>query len=221
MKRLKIERRGLMFVLSSPSGAGKSTLASRILAQDPDIHLSVSVTTREPRPGEVHGKDYFFETVEDFERKASQGEFLEHAQVFGNYYATPKAPVMEALNQGRDVLFDVDWQGARQLEESAQSDLVRVFILPPSTNELAVRLKKRAQDTVDIVKRRMTEAAAEISHWAEYEYVIVNEDIERSHSQLMAILTAERLRRTRQVGLNKFVYELQEQKTDLSALGPA
>ncbi len=205
---MSIERRGLMFVLSSPSGAGKSTLARRLLTSDPQIDLSVSVTTRSPRPGEIEGQDYFFRSHEEFERLVGEGAFLEHAHVFGNRYGTLKAPVEAALSQGQDVLFDIDWQGAQQLENNARSDLVRVFILPPSMEELERRLRSRAQDSEEVVARRMAEASDELSHWAEYDYVLVNRDIDRAHAEVTAILTAERRRRARQTGLSAFVKDL-------------
>ncbi len=206
--RLSIDRRGMMFVLSSPSGAGKSTLSRRLLEDDPQIELSISATTRPARPGEVEGEHYFFLDKETFRARVEADEFLEHAEVFGNLYGTPRAPVEAALEQGRDVMFDIDWQGAQQLERSARNDLVRVFILPPSVTELERRLKARAQDSSAEVARRMAKSADEISHWAEYDYVIVNQELEQSHAQLQAILRAERLKRTRQVGLMDFVAKL-------------
>jgi guanylate kinase len=198
-------RRGLLLVLSSPSGAGKTTLAKRLLASDPGISLSVSVTTRTPRPGEQEGVDYFFRDEARFMAQRDAGNLLEWAKVFGNYYATPRAPVEAAIAAGRDLLFDIDWQGAQQLKEKLPQDLVRVFILPPSASILEARLRGRAQDPPDVVARRMAEAASEMSHWPEYDYVIVNGDLEASVAQLIAILTAERLKRERQVGLTDFV----------------
>lgn len=200
-----IERRGMMFVLSSPSGAGKSTLAKGLLAADDGIDLSVSVTTRPRRTGEEDGRDYHFRSVEDFEAMVREGALLEHAKVFGNHYGTPRAPVEQALSSGRDVLFDIDWQGAQQLERNALNDLVRVFILPPSWRELESRLRNRASDTEEVVARRMAQADTEMSHWAEYDYVIVNRDREEALGQVQAILTTERLRRQRQIGLTDFV----------------
>ena len=200
-----IERRGMLFVLSSPSGAGKTTLSKSLLASDDGIALSVSATTRPPRPGEVDGQDYHFLTTETFREQREKGDFLESAEVFGNYYGTPKAPVMASIQAGRDVLFDIDWQGKQQLEETARDDLVAVFILPPSRAALEDRLKRRAQDSDEVVAQRMAMADAEISHYAEYDYVIVNDDIDRAKLQLSSILTAERLRRTRQTGLRRFV----------------
>jgi guanylate kinase len=200
-----IHRRGLMFVLSSPSGAGKSTISREILARDGNITMSVSATTRPKRPGEVAGKDYFFVDKSEFNLMVNRQEFLEYAKVFDNYYGTPVQPVMDALATGRDVLFDIDWQGTQQIAEQARDDLVSVFILPPSTAELERRLKKRAQDPADVVARRMSKAADEMSHYAEYDYIIVNQDIEESVDQALSILKAERLRRERMEGLGEFV----------------
>ena len=204
----EIKRRGLMLVLSSPSGAGKSTLARGLLASDGGIFMSISATTRSPRPNEVEGRDYFFVTPDRFESMASGGELYEHAHVFDHRYGTPKKPVRDALESGRDVLFDIDWQGTQQLKEQARDDLVSVFILPPGHDELERRLKTRAQDSDDVVARRMAKAAAEISHWPEYDYVIVNRDVDRALAQVKAILEAERARRTRLVGVGEFVAEL-------------
>jgi guanylate kinase len=198
-------RRGLLFVLSSPSGAGKTTLARRLMADDPMIAMSVSVTTRKPRPGEVEGRDYFFLDDAEFARRRERGDLLEWAKVFDHHYATPRQPVMQALDAGRDVLFDIDWQGTQQLAQSLPQDLVRVFILPPDGKTLEARLKARNQDPPDVVARRMEKAAGEISHWGEYDYVIINEDLDRSHASLTAILAAERLKRERQPGLSGFV----------------
>ena len=207
---VEISRRGLMFVLSSPSGAGKTTLSRMLLETDHNVMMSVSATTRAPRPGEEHGKDYYFVSTEDFGLMVNRGELLEHAKVFGNYYGTPKAPVDEALASGRDVLFDIDWQGTQQLEQNAATDLVRVFILPPSTMELERRLRARAQDSDDVVAGRMAKASEEMSHWAEYDYVIVNNDVAASFEQLKSILAAERLKRARQTGLSDFAKKLRE-----------
>jgi guanylate kinase len=203
-----IQRRGLLLVMSSPSGAGKTTLSRRLLAADPMITMSVSVTTRPPRPGEVNGRDYHFITQEEFAGLRDRGELLEYAEVFGNFYGTPKRPVAEALQAGRDVLFDIDWQGTQQLGAAMEDDLVRIFILPPSAEELRERLIGRAQDSASTVAKRMAKAADEISHWPEYDYVIVNENIEQAGAEIEAILTAERLRRRRQLGLTGFVREL-------------
>ncbi|MCE7997574.1 MAG: guanylate kinase [Rhodobiaceae bacterium] len=210
MSEIDIHRRGLMLVLSSPSGAGKTTLSRRLLETDGEITMSVSATTRKPRPGEENGKDYHFLTTEDFGVMRNKGEFLEHAKVFDNYYGTPKGPVEEALTAGRDVMFDIDWQGTQQLEETASSDLVKVFILPPSGHELEKRLNTRAQDPPDVVAGRMAKASDEISHYAEYDYIIVNDDVEKALKELTAILVAERVRRERRVGLRTFVQQLQQ-----------
>jgi guanylate kinase len=204
----EIQRRGLLLVMSSPSGAGKTTLSRRLLASDATITMSVSVTTRSPRPGEVDGKDYHFIGKNEFARLRDAGELLEYAEVFGNFYGTPKKPVAEALQAGRDVLFDIDWQGTQQLAQAMEDDLVRIFILPPTAEELRERLIRRAQDSSSTVAKRMAKAADEISHWPEYDYVIVNDDIDVAAAQIDAILTAERLRRRRRVGLTKFVRDL-------------
>ncbi len=203
-----IARRGLMLVVSSPSGAGKSTLARRLLETDPQISMSVSVTTRPKRTNEVDGQDYFFVRRERFEEMVREGAFLEHATVFGNRYGTPAAAVEKMLGEGRDVLFDIDWQGAQQLAQKARDDLVRVFILPPTRGELERRLRERAEDPPDVVARRMAEANNEISRWSEYDYVIVNDDIPKAQRQLEAIVAAERLSRQRQIGLVDFVRRL-------------
>ena len=203
-----IPRRGLLLVMSSPSGAGKTTLSRRLLASDPNIAMSVSVTTRAPRPGEVNGKDYHFITQEEFARLRDRGDLLEYAEVFGNFYGTPKRPVTEALQAGRDVLFDIDWQGTQQLGAAMGEDLVRIFILPPTAEELRERLIGRAQDSASTVAKRMAKAADEISHWPEYDYVIVNEDLDTASAEIEAILRAERLRRRRRLGLTQFVREL-------------
>jgi len=205
-----VHRRGLMLVLSSPSGAGKTTISRKLLERDGNLEMSVSVTTRPRRPGEVDGQDYHFIDAAKFDRLVGAGALLEHAKVFGNYYGTPRAAVESALAEGRDVLFDIDWQGTQQLAEKAREDLVSVFILPPSTRELERRLKARAQDSAAEVSRRMAKAADEMSHWAEYDYIIVNHDIESSTRRVQAILQAERLRRERQVGLSEFVKSLRE-----------
>lgn len=200
-----IYRRGLMLVLSSPSGAGKSTVTRALLAEDASISLSVSVTTRPPRPGEVDGRDYRFITEARYRALVEAGELLEHARVFDNYYGTPRGPVEAELAAGRDVLFDIDWQGTQQLADTAGDDLVRVFILPPSMTELERRLHTRAQDSDEVVRRRMARAADEMSHWPEYDYIVVNQVLEQAIADVRAVLTAERLRRRRQVGLAAFV----------------
>ncbi|HWB44113.1 MAG TPA: guanylate kinase [Hyphomicrobiaceae bacterium] len=202
---IPIARRGLLFVLSSPSGAGKTTLARRLLAADPALKMSVSLTTRKPRRGEVDGTDYTFVDTAVFERMKAAGELLEWAHVHGNLYATPKAPVMAALARGEDMLFDIDWQGARQLKAHLSGDMVSVFILPPDGKALERRLKTRNQDSDEVMRRRLEAAAAEIEHWDEYDYVIVNSEVEASLATLTGILAAERLRRTRQTGLGDFV----------------
>ncbi|HLO23598.1 MAG TPA: guanylate kinase [Methyloceanibacter sp.] len=202
-----IARRGIMLVLSSPSGAGKTTIASRLL-KDPGVEISISHTTRMKRKGEKDGKDYHFVDRETFTRMRDQDAFLEWAVVFDNYYGTTRKPVEEALAAGRDVLFDVDWQGARKLRESAQDDVVAVFILPPSAAALEERLRARAEDSEDVVVRRMRGASNEIQHWDEYDYVVVNDDIEQSVTAVRAILAAERLRRTRLTGLRGFIQNL-------------
>jgi guanylate kinase len=204
---ININRRGLMLVLSSPSGAGKTTLARRLMDNDPDITMSVSVTTRAPRPGEQDGVDYIFVDQDDYDRRVEAREFLEHAEVFNHSYGTPAEAVYGALEQGRDVLFDIDWQGTQQLAQNAPNDLVKVFILPPSNEELERRLRSRAQDPEEVVRSRMAKAATEISHWPEYDYIIVNEDLDRSFAQLEAILRAERSRRARMTGLTDFVQQ--------------
>ena len=208
MTLLPIRRRGFLLVLSSPSGAGKTTITRRLVASDPALSLSVSVTTRPPRHGEVEGRDYYFIDQPRFDEMIQQSELLEHATVFGNCYGTPRAPIEEALAAGRDVVGDVDWQGTQQLAKSVPPDLVSVFILPPSIAALASRLSARAQDSAAVVAARMAKSAEEMSHWPEYDYVIVNRDIEESVAQIRAIVTAERLRRTRLLGLNDFVVSL-------------
>jgi guanylate kinase len=205
-----IARRGLMLVLSSPSGAGKTSISRALLAREPGLSMSVSATTRPKRPGEVAGRDYHFVDTETFGLMVNRGELLEHAKVFGNYYGTPRAPVEESLATGNDVLFDIDWQGTQQLRQTAGRDLVAIFILPPSTRELEKRLTARAQDSARVVAERMAKAADEMSHWPEYDYVLVNADLESSTAAVVSILAAERLRRERQVGLGDFVKALRE-----------
>ena len=206
----RIERRGLMLVLSSPSGAGKTTISRLLLERDDEISLSVSVTTRPKRPGEVEGRDYHFVDLTEFNLMLNRQQLLEHAKVFDHYYGTPRGAVEEALEAGKDVLFDIDWQGEQQLKQSARNDLASVFILPPSTRELARRLHSRAQDPSAVVAARMAKAPDEISHWPEYDYIIVNHNIEESVAEVQAILSAERLRRERQIGITDFVKRLRE-----------
>ncbi|NQV83832.1 MAG: guanylate kinase [Rhodospirillales bacterium] len=194
-----------MLVLSSPSGAGKSTISKALLKSDADLTMSVSATTRPMRPGEVEGQDYYFIDQDTFEKMIQADEFLEHATVFENSYGTPKGPVEATLREGRDVLFDVDWQGTQELERNARNDLVSIFILPPSIEELERRLHGRAQDSEEVVRKRMSKATSEMSHWNEYDYIIVNEDVDISVARVEAILTAERLKRTRQSGMVDFV----------------
>jgi guanylate kinase len=215
-------RRGLLIILSSPSGAGKSTLARRLMAWDPAIAFSVSATTRPPRPGEVDGRDYHFRSRATFEAMVAAGEMLEHAEVFGNLYGSPRGPVEAAVEAGRDTLFDIDWQGGQQIRNSTLArDTVSVFILPPSMAELARRLEARGQDSVQVIRSRMARSRAEISHWAEYDYVLVNRDLDATAADLIAIVTAERLRRDRQPGLIAHVrgldHEFEEMRHDLGA----
>jgi guanylate kinase len=209
-KPIDIARRGLLLVISSPSGAGKTTLTRRLLERDPSIIMSVSVTTRPPRPGEVDGQDYFFISMDKFRAMRDSGELLEWAEVFGNCYGTPKAPVEASLLKGRDVLFDIDWQGTQQLAQVMADDLVSIFILPPSAEALYDRLIRRAQDPVVVVAKRMAGAAEEISHWDAYDYVIINDNIDLADRQISAIVEAERLKRKRQTTLASFVRSLSE-----------
>ena len=206
-----IQRRGLMLVLSSPSGAGKSSISRHLLEAEDELTLSVSATTRARRPGETDGVDYHFTDETSFQIGMNKGEFLEYAKVFGNYYGTPRALVEEKLSSGRDVLFDIDWQGTQQLADIMPEDLVKVFILPPSVSELEKRLLRRAQDTADVVAQRMSKAADEMSHYPEYDYIIVNHDLEKSVRQVQQILQAERLKKQRQIGLSDFVKQLRDQ----------
>src|SRR3974390_1444686 len=205
---MKISRRGLMLVLSSPSGAGKTTLSRRLLDADKNIVLSVSATTRPKRPNEKDGADYHFQSDEAFTRAVKAGDFLEYATVFDHRYGTPKKPVLDALESGRDVLFDIDWQGTQQLKETARDDIVSIFVLPPSHAELEGRPRARAQDSEAVVVTRMSQAAAEISPWPEYDYVIINDDVDAAHAKVISILNSERLKRVRQVGLSEFVRDL-------------
>lgn len=203
-----IRRRGLMLVLSSPSGAGKTTISRALLERDANLSLSVSATTRPMRPNELEGVHYFFKDQAEFERMVKDGEFLEHARVFGHVYGTPKAPVEAALAEGKDVLFDIDWQGTQQVAEAMPKDLVRVFILPPSHDELERRLYTRAQDSRQVVEGRMAKAASEMSHWQEYDYVVINRELDRCIAEVEAILQAERLKRERQTNLSDFIRDL-------------
>src|ERR1700728_3104177 len=207
--RMTVARRGLMLVLSSPSGAGKTTLSRMLLEADGHVELSVSVTTRPQRPGEVDGRDYHFIDMVRFESMVKSDKLLEWAEVFGHRYGTPRLPVEKALRAGRDVLFDIDWQGTQQLREKARDDLVSVFILPPTVKELGRRLRTRAQDSEAVIVTRMAKAAGELSHWPEYDYVVVNRDIGQAFTAVQAILAAERLKRERQTGLTEFVRGLQ------------
>ncbi|MGB3409014.1 MAG: guanylate kinase [Jannaschia sp.] len=205
-------RRGLAVILSSPSGAGKSTLARRLMEWDPSLSFSVSATTRPPRPGEQEGVHYYFRSREVFGRMVMDGEMLEHAEVFGNHYGSPRVPVEDALSAGRDVLFDIDWQGGQQIRNSALGrDVVSIFILPPSIAELERRLRARGQDDADVIAGRMRKSEAEISHWAEYDYVLVNDDIDAAEDRLRTILAAERLRRDRQPWLTGFTRGLSDE----------
>ena len=205
-----VSRRGLMLVLSSPSGAGKSTVARRLLDSDDNLVMSVSATTRPPRREELEGRDYSFIDEVAFQGMVAEGALLEHARVFDHFYGTPRRPVEEALAAGRDVLFDIDWQGTQQVMENAPEDLVSVFILPPSTNELEKRLHNRAQDSDEVVRRRMSKAADEMSHYTDYDYIVVNREIDESVASVRSILGAERLRRERLIGLHDFVERLRE-----------
>ena len=207
---VNIGKRGLMLALSSPSGAGKTSISKKLLELDKGLSLSVSVTTRVARKEEIHGKDYNFISQEEFNQLIEENKLLEYAKIFGNYYGTLQAPVETTLQLGKDMLFDIDWQGTQQISEKARGDLVTVFILPPSWSELKERLSKRAQDSETEIQNRMSKASDEISHWAEYDYVIVNKDLEQSVEEIKSILTAERLKRIRQTGLSEFVKSLQE-----------
>jgi guanylate kinase len=205
---MTMARRGLLLILSSPSGAGKSTLTKRLMAWDPSIRFSVSATTRAPRPGEVDGRDYYFRSRPEFEALVASGQMLEHAEVFGNLYGSPRAPVETAMLEGRDTVFDIDWQGGQQIKQAMRDDVVSIFILPPSIAELERRLRGRGQDSDDVIAGRMAKSRDEISHWAEYDYVLVNHDLDRAEDELRAIVRAERLRRERQPDLSDFVRTL-------------
>jgi guanylate kinase len=207
-----VARRGLLIILSSPSGAGKSTLAARLRAWDTTLNFSVSATTRAPRPGEEHGREYYFHSREEFQDMVAKGDMLEHAEVFGNYYGSPKGPVEEAINAGRDVLFDIDWQGGQQVRASALGKhVLSIFILPPSIPELERRLYARAQDSKEVIDGRMSKSRDEISHWPEYDYVLVNEDLEETEARLKTIVAAERLRLSQQPDLVNVVRRLNKE----------
>ena len=206
-----VARRGLMFVLSSPSGAGKTTLSRMLMERVSDLQMSVSATTRAKRPGEVEGKDYYFVDQKRFDEMVANGDLLEWAPVFGKSYGTPRVPVETALAEGRDVLFDIDWQGTQQLREKAGTDVVSVFILPPSAADLEKRLHTRAQDSEEVIRSRMDRASHEMSHWAEYDYIVVNRNIDEAFAEVQSILKAQRLKRARRVGLTGFVRNLQHQ----------
>jgi guanylate kinase len=212
-----ISRRGIMLVLSSPSGAGKTTLTRNLLEQEENVELSVSVTTRSRRPSEIEGVHYFFVTKQQFEGMRDSGQLLEWAEVHGNYYGTPREAVESALSEGRDVLFDIDWQGTQQLYEKMPKDVVSVFVLPPSANELKMRLERRAEDSETIIAERLRNAAEEFKHWNEYDYILVNRDLNKSFTRLRSILTAERLKRVKMPNLEKFVAEL---LADLKKIAP-
>lgn len=208
---LPVKRRGLLFILSSPSGAGKTTITRALLERDPQLSVSISVTTRPPRPGEVDGKDYRFVSKDEFDSMVAGNELLEHAKVFGNYYGTPLGPVEEALANSQDIIFDIDWQGTQQLKQKLVNDLVTVFILPPSKEELERRLRSRQQDGEDVIRERMKKASDEISHYPEYDYVIINRDLEHSIARARAILEAERCKRRRLTELPDFVRSLMQE----------
>lgn len=205
-----LQRRGLMFVLSSPSGAGKTTITRALLKNNSDLEISISATTRQRRPGEVDGQDYYFVDIPQFNAMIEGGEMLEHAKVFSNYYGTPRLPVEEALNRGHDVIFDIDWQGTQQLREIARDDLVTVFILPPNAKELERRLRARAQDPEETIRHRMDKAADEMTHYSEYDYVLINNNVDMAITQAQHILDSERLKRHRLAGLSDFVRGLKE-----------
>lgn len=204
-------RRGLLLILSSPSGAGKSTLSQMLMSWDPTMRFSISATTRKPRPGEEDGREYYFRSRDDFQAMVASGEMLEHAEVFGNFYGSPRGPVEAAMQAGTDTLFDIDWQGGQQVKQAMRGDVVSIFILPPSIAELDRRLRNRAQDSDEVIAGRMAKSRDEISHWAEYDYVLVNDDLERTFESLKTILTAERLKRERQPQLSAFVRSLNEE----------
>ncbi len=207
-----IDRRGLMLVMSSPSGAGKSTLARNLLRDQPELSLSVSITTRERRGSEIDGKDYHFISQRDFEIMRDNGGLLEWAEVHGNYYGTPLEPVQKAMSEGRDMLFDIDWQGALQMFDTARADIVSIFILPPSMSELESRLVRRAEDASEVIAKRLKNSRTEMEHWSEYDYIIINDDLDKSFLEVKSILNAERLRKDRRIGLHEFVADLLDQE---------
>lgn len=213
---INISRRGLMLVISSPSGAGKSTIAHHLLEDDPSIGISISVTTRQKRPSEIAGKHYHFITIPQFERMRDSDQLLEWAEVHGNFYGTPREPIELAMTEGRDMLFDIDWQGAEQLQEKMSADVVSIFILPPSMTELQSRLHRRAEDTVEVIQTRLGNSRSEIEHWRDYDYVIVNDDLDNAYRSLKSIIEAERLRRDRRHGMFDFVRELLTEEPDLT-----
>jgi len=209
-----IRRRGLMLVLSSPSGAGKSTISRNLLESDPSFELSISVTTRARRGSEIDGRHYHFRSRREFESMRDNGELLEWAEVHGNFYATPRAPVEKALAEGRDMLFDIDWQGAEQLRAAMRADIVSIFILPPTMRELKGRLRRRAEDTEEVIAARLANSLSEMKHWGDYDYIVINDDLDAAFAQVRAVVTAERLRRDRRPGLFDFVQGLLEEKLD-------
>lgn len=210
----QMERSGILIILSSPSGAGKSTLARRLMEWDPTLRFSVSATTRAPRPGEVDGQHYDFRTPDEFRKLVAEGQMLEHAEVFGNFYGSPRGPVEQAMKAGRDTLFDVDWQGGQQIRASALgAHVISIFILPPSLQELEQRLQNRGQDSAEVIRGRMEKSVNEISHWAEYDYVLVNDDLDATAETLRTIVMAERMRRDRQTDLGQFVQNLMKEET--------
>ena len=206
-----MQRRGLLIILSSPSGAGKSTLSRRLMAWDASLRFSVSATTRPPRPGEADGREYYFRSRDQFEAMVAAGAMLDHAEVFGPRYGSPRGPVVQAMEEGRDTLFDIDWQGGQQIKQAMREDVVSIFILPPSMAELERRLTTRAQDSAEVIAARMAKSEAEISHWAEYDYVLVNRDLDEAEADLRTILMAERMRRPRQPWLSEFVRDLKRE----------
>jgi guanylate kinase len=216
-KASRIRRRGLLLVLSSPSGAGKTTITRRLLERDSSLILSVSVTTRTPRPSEINGRDYWFVDQNRFANMVASGDLLEHAMVFGNWYGTPRKPIEAALSNGQDVVTDIDWQGTQQLRETVRDDIVTVFVLPPNLQILERRLRSRAEDSNDAIAERMAKASDEISHWPEYNYVVINDELDQCVSEVEAILTAERRRRTRQIGLADFANRIRDQLTEQSS----